>query len=215
MSNVEKIQEILRRLYILYPNPKTALNFETPLELLIATILSAQCTDKLVNLVTPGLFAKYRTTQDYANAPVEQLQQDISRVNFYRNKAKLIKAMAQMLVSDFGSQVPKTMEELDSLPGVARKTANVVLGNAFGINDGVVVDTHVSRLSQRLGLTKEKDPVKIERDLMKVVAREEWLNFSHLLIEHGRAICKAPKPKCPECSLRDTCPSATKFHPNI
>lgn len=215
MSNVEKIQEILRRLYILYPNPKTALNFETPLELLIATILSAQCTDKLVNLVTPGLFAKYRTTQDYANAPVEQLQQDISRVNFYRNKAKLIKAMAQMLVSDFGSQVPKTMEELDSLPGVARKTANVVLGNAFGINDGVVVDTHVSRLSQRLGLTKEKDPVKIERDLMKVVAREEWLNFSHLLIEHGRAICKAPKPKCPDCSLREICPSANKFYPAL
>lgn len=201
-----KVKEILKRLYKFYPHPKTALNYSTPLELLIATILSAQATDKVVNLVTPELFKKYVTASDFANAPVEEIDKMVSRVNFHQNKSKNIKAAAQMIVEKFNGEVPKTMEELDSLPGVARKTANVVLGNAFGIASGIVVDTHVMRLSNKLGLTLEKDPVKIEKDLMEIVPKENWIDFSHLLINFGREFCPARPHVCANCPLGDLCP---------
>ncbi len=206
MDPKEKIKEILKRLYKVYPSPKTALNYKTPLDLLVATILSAQTTDKLVNLVTPELFKKYKNVHDFANAPVEEIDKMIARVNFHSNKAKNIKAASQMIVQKFGGQVPQTMEELDSLPGVARKTANVVLSNAFGIASGIAVDTHVIRLSNKLGLTTEKDPVKIEKDLMQIVPRENWIDFSHLLINFGREYCPARSHICKECPLGDLCP---------
>lgn len=215
MEKTVLVYEIISRLLKLYPNPKTALHYSNPLELLVATILSAQATDKLVNQVTPELFKKYKNAQDYADAPLEELQKDISRINFYRNKAKAIKAASQIIVEKFRGEVPRTMEELDSLPGIARKSANVIQGNAFGIAEGIVVDTHVTRVSQRLSLTAQKDPVKIEQDLMKIVPKEKWLDFAHLLIDHGRATCKAPKPHCPECVLKDICPSAKKFYPDL
>lgn len=203
--------EVIERLEKEYPGASIALKHANPLELLVATILSAQATDVGVNKVTPGLFAKYRTAADYANADREQFEQEIRSTGFYRNKAKNIINAARTLLDNFGGQVPRTMAELVTLPGVARKTANIVLYNAYGIIDGVAVDTHVGRLAQRLGLSAYKDPVKIERDLMKQVPRQKWGRFSNLLIDHGRAVCTARKPKCDICLLNDICPSAFTF----
>jgi endonuclease-3 len=189
-----------------YPQAHCELKHSNPLELLIATILSAQCTDKRVNLVTAELFKKYRSAADFAKAPLPELEQAIKSTGFFRNKAKSIKAACQAIVEKHGGQVPRTMEELTALGGVGRKTANVVLGNAFDINTGVVVDTHVARLSQRLGLTREKAPEKIEQDLMQLAPQKEWALLSHLLIWHGRRRCYARNPDCPNCEVRDLCP---------
>jgi len=188
-----------------------ALTSKNPLELLISTILSAQCTDKRVNIVTKTLFKKYKTLEDYAKADIKELEQDIRSTGFYHNKARHIKKCCQMLIEKFGSQVPRTMEELLELPGVARKTANIVLSNVFGIVEGLAVDTHVRRLSERLGLTQNKNQDKIEQDLMKIVSKEMWMRFSDLLVFHGRRICMAKKPKCGECVLNKICPSAFTF----
>lgn len=207
MKIQEKVLEILNRLKREYPEPKTALNFKSPFELLVATILSAQTTDVHVNRVTESLFKKYKSVKDYADASPETLQQDLSSINFYKTKAKNIQGSAKMVLEGFNSKVPKTMDELMSLPGVARKTANIVLSNAYGINEGIAVDTHVRRLAYRLGLTKSEDPVKIEKDLMAITPKEEWGNLSHVLIFHGRKICQAKKPKHHECILYDICPS--------
>jgi endonuclease-3 len=198
--------EIVRRLHGEYPRAECELNWRTPLELLIATILSAQCTDVRVNIVTQTLFKKYRTPQDYLKVPETELQDDIRTTGFFRNKAKSIRGACQLLLDEFDGKVPQTMEEILRLPGVARKTGNVVLGTAFGITSGVVVDTHISRLSFRLGLTRESDPVKIERDLMKVLSREEWIFTGHALVWHGRRVCYARKPNCGGCVLFDICP---------
>ena len=202
---------MIPRLKAEYPDAQTELDWTNPLELLVATILSAQTTDVRVNGVTKTLFDKYRTAADYAEADPGELEEDIRPTGFYRNKARSLRGMAQALVEEHGGEVPRTMPELVALPGVGRKTANVVLGNAFGIDEGVVVDTHVRRVSNRLGLTEEQDPEKIERDLMAVVPREDWTVFSHLLILHGRRICKARKPDCPNCPVNDICPSARYY----
>lgn len=201
-----RVKRILASLDKLYPDATCALHFRTPLELLVATILSAQCTDERVNMVTPHLFAKYRTAHDYANADPETLMNEIRSTGFYRNKARHIIAMARQLVERHGGRVPETMEELTALPGVARKTANVVLGTALGKAEGIVVDTHVIRLSGRLGLSAHKDPVKIERDLMALIPRERWILFGHQMAAHGRTICLARKPRCEACPLRKDCP---------
>jgi endonuclease-3 len=210
MNTKEKIIDIITRLKKEYPEPKTALHFRSPFDLLVATILSAQATDVLVNKVTRDLFTKYTSVKDYADVPLERLRKDVSSINFYKTKAKNIQASAQIIVENFHTKVPKTMEELTTLPGVARKTANIILSNAYGINAGIAVDTHVKRLSYRLGLTKNEDPVKIERDLMESSPKEDWANLSHLLISHGRKICQAKKPKHQECVLSDICPSKDK-----
>ena len=207
MTNKEKLSEILKRLKKEYPHPQTALHFSDPFQLLAATILSAQATDVLVNKITENLFKKYKTVNDYAKVSLETLQKDVSSINFYKTKAKNIQASAMIIVEKFNARVPKIMEELVSLPGVARKTANIVLTNAFGINEGIAVDTHVRRLAYRIGLTKNEDPVKIEQDLMVLTPKEEWGNISHLLIFHGRKICQAKKPKHQECVLYNICPS--------
>lgn len=207
MENKEKILEILRRLKKEYSEPKTALKFSSPFELLVATVLSAQATDVLVNKVTEKLFKKYRTIKDYADVSLKEFQEDVRFINFYKNKAKNIQTAAKMIIEEFNGEVPKSMDELLKLPGVARKTANIILSNAYGINEGIAVDTHVKRLAQRLGLTKNEDPVKIEKDLMYMTPRKEWGNLSHLLIFHGRRICQAKKPNHKECILFDICPS--------
>ena len=194
-----------------HSDAEIALTFKNPLELLISTILSAQCTDKRVNIVTKTLFKKYKTLEDYAKADIKELEQDIRSTGFYHNKARHIKKCCQMLIEKFGSQVPRTMEELLELPGVARKTANIVLSNVFGIVEGIAVDTHVRRLSERLGLTQNKNQDKIEQDLMKIVPKEMWMRFSDLLVFHGRRICMAKKPKCGACVLNKICPSAFTF----
>jgi endonuclease-3 len=208
-KRVATIIEILRRTY---PDAKCRLDFGSPLELLVATILAAQCTDDRVNIVTKDLFRKYKTAADYARADPEQLQQEIRSTGFYRNKAKSIIGACGKIVADFAGQVPRTMEELLTLPGVARKTANVVLGSAFGVDEGIVVDTHVIRVSMRLKITdvKKPEPEKIERDLMAVVPREHWGMFSHWILFHGRAVCTARKPDCPGCPIAQLCPSAGK-----
>lgn len=206
MTLEEKVKIINERLKKEYPEPKIALDFTTPLELLVATIMSAQTTDKLVNTLTPALFKKYKTAQDYADADTEDIRQLISKVNFAGNKAKNIKAAAQMIVEKHNGKVPETMEELDALPGVARKTANVVLGQAFHKAEGIVIDTHMIRMSNKLGLTTQKDPVKIEQDLMKIVPKEEWINFPARLILHGRHFCTARPHDCSGCPLGDLCP---------
>jgi endonuclease III len=198
--------QVGRRLAKSYPTATCALNFESPLQLLVATILSAQCTDVRVNLVTKSLFTKYPDAQAFAKAKLPQLEREIQSTGFFRNKAKNIQACCQALVNEYGGQVPRDLEALVKLPGVGRKTANVVLGTAFGLATGVVVDTHVARLSYRLGLTAQTDPVKIEQDLMAVVPKTEWIDFSHRLIHHGRQICVARKPRCSECPLADVCP---------
>lgn len=207
MNKEKTISEILKRLKKEYPKQKTALKHKNPFELLVATILSAQATDVHVNKVTGDLFKKYRTVKDYATTPIEKFQKDVSSINFYKNKARNIIRSAIMIIEKFDSRVPKSMEELITLPGVARKTANIILSNAYGINEGIAVDTHVKRLSNRLGLTEHNDPVKIEKDLMEVTPKEEWSNLSHLLIFHGRNVCNAKKPKHNECVLFDLCPS--------
>jgi endonuclease III len=199
---------VVDRLKAEYPDARTELDWKNPLELLVATMLSAQTTDVQVNRVTQTLFAKYRTAEDYAQADPSELEEDVRPTGFYRNKARSLRNMAGALVEEHGGEVPATMQELVTLPGVGRKTANVVLGNAFGVDEGIVVDTHVRRVSGRLGLTDNKDPVKIEQDLMQVVPEEDWTVFSHLLILHGRRTCKARKPECPNCTLNDICPSA-------
>lgn len=201
-----RADEIIRRLKKEYPAAHCALNHTNAFELLIATILSAQCTDERVNQVTANLFRKYRQPQDYLEVLQEELEQDIHSTGFFRNKAKNIQGACQKIVEQFGGEIPQTMDELLSLNGVARKTANVVLGNAFGIASGVVVDTHVSRLSQRLGLTENTAPEKIEKDLQEIVEEKNWIMFPHWLISHGRKICQARKPKCDECVLNDICP---------
>ena len=203
------ISEVISRLKVEYPDARTELNWENPLELLVATMLSAQTTDVRVNMVTDKLFEKYRTAADYAGADLAELEADIRPTGFYRNKARSLQGMARALLDEHGGEVPRTMAGLVSLPGVGRKTANVVLGNAFGVDEGVVVDTHVRRVSRRLGLTAEKDPEKIEQDLLGVVPEGERTLFSHLLILHGRRVCKARKPDCPGCVLSDICPSST------
>ena len=189
-----------------YPDAECSLDFKSPLELLVATILSAQCTDERVNLVTKDLFRKYRSAAAYARAPLEQLEEDVRSTGFYRNKAKSIKGACEALVDGYRGRMPRDMDALVELPGVGRKTANVVLGTAFGIASGIVVDTHVSRICRRLGLTKQKDAVKIETDLMEQVPKHEWVAFSHRMIQHGRRLCTARKPKCDACPLEKLCP---------
>jgi endonuclease-3 len=201
-----RLKKIIAGLKKAYPDAHCELDHTNPLELLVATILSAQCTDKRVNLVTADLFKKYRSAADFARAPLPELEQAINSTGFFRNKAKSLKTCCQALVENHGSQVPRTMNELTQLGGVGRKTANVVLGNAYSINIGVVVDTHVARLSQRLGLTRATSPEKIEQELMKLVPQEQWTMFSHLLIWHGRRRCFARNPDCPGCEIRALCP---------
>ena len=203
-----KVNTIIGLLEKEYPDVKIALSHSTPFDMLIATILSAQCTDVRVNMVTESLFKKYKTPQDYIRTSQEELEKDIYSTGFYRNKAKNIKKLSDILVRDFDSKVPDTMEELLTLPGVARKTANVVLSAAFGKNEGIAVDTHVKRLSGRLGLTENTDPEKIEKDLLKIVPKDRWGDFTLILIRHGREICKARKPLCRDCVLNKLCPSA-------
>jgi endonuclease III len=204
----EQVNAIISELRRLYPQATCSLNFTNPLELLIATQLSAQCTDERVNIVTKKLFQKYRSVEDFANADPGEFEQDIRSTGFYRNKARNIRAACQRILTVYGGEVPRTMPDLLSLPGVARKTANVVLGYAFGISEGFVVDTHIGRLSRRFGWTKHTDPVKVEQDLMRIVPRTDWLDLSHLLIFHGRAICNARNPLCEQCTLVHLCPSA-------
>jgi endonuclease-3 len=204
-----KVSKIARLLIKEYPGARTALEFANPLEMLVSTILSAQCTDARVNQVTGRLFKKYRTVEDYANADMKALQQEIRQTGFFRNKAKNIKGAATALIERFNCKVPRTMEELLTLPGVARKTANIVLQNSYGIIEGIAVDTHVRRLSQRLGLSENTDPNKIEQDLMRIVPRKDWALITNLLIWHGRRVCKAPRPKCDACVLIKLCPSAS------
>ena len=203
-----RTRTIIRRLKRAYPGAKCSLNHTNPFELLVATILSAQCTDERVNMVTADLFRKYRKPEDYLNVSPRELEKDIQSTGFFRNKTKSIQGASKMLTEQYGGQVPRTMEELLELPGVARKTANVVLGNAFDIHAGVVVDTHVTRLSHRLGLTQQKTAEKIEQDLIPIVPKKDWVIFPHLMIYHGRKICKARNPLCAECTIEKQCPSS-------
>lgn len=208
MELKERTRKIIAALKRTYPDAKCSLNHSSPFELLIATILSAQCTDERVNIVTADLFRKYRQPEDYLKASTRQLEKDIRTTGFFRNKTRSIQGTARALTEEYGGQVPKTMDELLELPGVARKTANVVLGNAFGIKAGVVVDTHVSRLSHRLGFSQEKTAEKIEQDLIGLVPRKDWVIFPHLMIYHGRKVCKARNPLCSECVIEKFCPSS-------
>lgn len=210
MTRKERAAALAKRLPEIYPDAHCELDFSSPLELLVATILSAQCTDVRVNMVTPALFKRCPSAPDYAAIPQEELETLVHSTGFYRNKAKSIRGMGAALVERHGGVVPQTIEELSDLPGAGRKTANVVLGNAFHINEGVVVDTHVGRLSLRLGLTTNTDPIKVEQDLMDLFMQESWSDLSHWLIWHGRRRCKARNPACEECELRDLCPSVDK-----
>lgn len=211
-DNEIKVLKIIELLEGVYSNAKIALNYSNPLELLIATILSAQCTDERVNIVTKTLFQKYKKPEDYANANLEELEKDIRSTGFYRNKAKHIKKSCQILRERFNSEVPNSMKELFELPGVARKTANIVLSNAYGIDEGIAVDTHTQRVAKRLGLTENEDPNKIENDLMKITPKTKWKKITELFIFHGRKICSAKKPKCELCVLNKLCPSAFTFN---
>ncbi|AGC69170.1 endonuclease III [Thermoclostridium stercorarium subsp. stercorarium DSM 8532] len=204
MPSKETVNKIIEELERLYPDAGCSLTYSTPLQLLIATQLAAQCTDERVNIVTKELFKKYKTAEDFANADLKALEQDIRPTGFYRNKARNIKECCRMIIEKFNGEVPDSMEKLLMLPGVGRKTANVILGNIYNI-PGIVVDTHAKRLSNRMGLTKEEDPVKIEFDLMKIIPREKWSKFSNQLVFHGRAVCKARKPDCEACSIRPYC----------
>jgi endonuclease-3 len=206
-----RVREIIGLLRTHYPQSRTALEFRSPFEILVATILAAQCTDERVNKVTPALFRKYPTPAHFARADRAELEQDIRSTGFFRNKAKSIIGASTMIVEEYGGVVPDAMEKLVPLPGVARKTANIVLSAGFGKAEGIAVDTHARRLSQRLGLSRESDPDKIERDLLAVVPRKDWLDFNSMLVDHGRALCQARKPKCPECFLRTICPAAAVF----
>src|SRR2546421_9626536 len=211
MTRRERALALTERFRKVYPDAHCELDFKTPLQLLVATILSAQCTDKRVNMVTPALFSRYRTAKDYTNAPQAGFENAIKSTGFYRSKTKSIRGAMRAIAEEHGGKVPDTMEELCALPGVGRKTANVVLGNAFHKDEGIVVDTHVIRLSQRLGLTKHKDAEKIERDLMKLVPHEHWTDWSHWLIWHGRRRCYARKPDCSQCEVFRLCPSGKVF----
>ncbi|GCE13130.1 endonuclease III [Tengunoibacter tsumagoiensis] len=204
----EQVLAIITELRRLFPDATCSLHFSNPLELMVATQLSAQCTDERVNRVTARLFQKYQSVEDYATASQEEFEQDIRSTGFYHNKAKNIRAACQRIISTYGGEVPHTMEELLTLPGVARKTANVVLGYAYGVSVGFVVDTHVGRLSRRFGWTLNDDPVKVEKDLMQIIPHKDWLDLSHLLIFHGRATCESRKPRCEQCTLINLCPSA-------
>ena len=204
----KRARTILRRLEKLYPRTRTALDYTDPFELVVATVLSAQSTDKMVNIITKDLFRKYRTPQDYLKAKPGELEQDIKASGFFNQKAKSIRGLSQKLVDEFDGKVPDTMEDLIKLPGVARKTANVVLGNAFGKNEGIAVDTHVHRLSWRLGFSDRDDPNKVEQDLMKLFPRDKWFKVSHLLIDHGRNVCFARTPNCADCVVNELCPAA-------
>ena len=206
----EKIEDIIKILREEYPKTKTALTHKSAFELLVSTILSAQCTDERVNKITPFLFRKYKGPVDFARAKKAILEKDIRSTGFYRNKAKNIVASSKKIIKEFSGKVPDTMDKLITLPGVARKTANIVLSSAFRRAEGIAVDTHVKRLSGRLGLSKEKNPEKIEKDLMKIVPLKDWLDFNYLLVDHGRKICNARKPLCPECAINHLCPSAGK-----
>lgn len=207
MKNDTRLLQIISLLKREYPEPKTVLTFKNPFELLVATVLSAQTTDVLVNKVTENLFKRYKSIKDYAEASIDDLQKDLNSINFYKTKANNIKQCAITIIEKYDSLVPKTMEELTKLPGVARKTANIILYNGFGISEGIAVDTHVKRLSNRLGLTKNDNPQKIELDLMAITPKEEWGVISHLLILHGRKVCKAKKPGHDQCIISDICPS--------
>jgi len=213
--NIENKKEFARQIVSLlkahYPDSKVALNFTNSWELLVAVVLSAQCTDERVNQVTRSLFKKYKTVEDYAKADLREFEQDIKSTGFYKNKAKNIINIAKIILDKYGGKVPNKMEELLKLPGVARKTANIVLGNAFGIVEGIAVDTHVRRLAKRLGLSDKNDPVKIEKDLMEIFDRKDWFKVTYMLIDHGREICEAKKPRCDKCFLNEICPSAFKF----
>lgn len=211
LDNKTRVLKIISLLEKELPDAKIALNYTNPFELLVATILSAQCTDERVNLVTRTLFKKYKTAEDYANAEIKGLEQNVKSTGFYRNKAKNIKKASQILVEKYDSQVPRTMDEILELPGVARKTANVVLQNAYGIIEGIAVDTHVRRVSTRLELTRNRDPNKIETDLMEIVPHDKWMRITDMLISLGRKICTAKKPKCEICTLNKICPSAFTF----
>jgi len=204
----ERAPEVIRRLEAAYPDAKVALNFSNPLECLVATILSAQSTDEKINEVTATLFKKYRRAEDYLAVPEDELKADIKPTGFFNQKAASIRAACQRIVEVYGGEVPGTMEDLLTLRGVARKTANIVLGNSFGIVEGIAVDTHVKRLANRIGFSKESDPVKIEQDLMRLIPREKWFSFTYVLIDHGRAICHAKKPRCTECPIEPLCPSS-------
>lgn len=205
--------EVLQRLKKAYPNAKMVLSYSNNWELLVAVMLSAQCTDKTVNKVTPRLFATYKTVKDYRDAPIAGLESLIRSTGFYHNKAKNIQLAAKIIIEKFNAEVPKTMTDMLTIPGVARKTANVVLGNAYHVYEGIAVDTHVKRLSGRLGFSKQNDPEKIEKDLMQEFAKKDWFSVTYLLIEHGRTICDAKKPLCDQCILSDICPSAFQFLP--
>jgi endonuclease-3 len=211
-ARIEKIITILRREY---PRSRTALEFQTPLQILVATILAAQCTDERVNRITPALFRRYPTAAAFAAADRAELEAEVRPTGFFRNKAKSIIGAARKIVEDFGGQVPANMADLVMLPGVARKTANIVLSSGYGIAEGIAVDTHVKRLSGRLGLSRQHDPEKIEKDLLKLVPKKDWLDFNYTLVNHGRKICQARKPRCPECPLQKLCPSATRLHPEL
>ncbi|MFO7732650.1 MAG: endonuclease III [Candidatus Aminicenantes bacterium] len=207
----ERIGKIVRLLRRHYPQARTALEFRSPFQILVATILAAQCTDERVNTITPGLFRKYPAAADLARADREELEREIRPAGFFRNKAKSLLGASRRIVEAYGGEVPGTMDELLTLPGVARKTANIVLSAGFGKAEGIAVDTHARRLSRRLGLSRHDDPVKIERDLLALVPRKDWLDFNFLLVEHGRALCPARKPRCADCFLRGLCPSAAAF----
>ncbi len=211
LKNKKRALKVISILENAYPHAHIALDFQDPLELLVATILSAQCTDAQVNKVTPALFKKYKTAGDYANADLRTFEKEIHSTGFYKNKAKNIIAAAKMIADGFGGRVPGTMEDLIMLPGVARKTANIVLSNAFGKVEGIAVDTHVGRLSQRLGFSKNTDPNKIEQDLLELVPKEKWFVVNYLLVDHGRAICNAKRPLCEKCPVQKLCPSAASF----
>jgi len=211
-KRIGRIIEILRREY---PESRTALEFNTPLQILVATILAAQCTDERVNQITPALFKKYPGAADFARADRAELEGEIRPTGFFRNKAKNIIGAAARIVNDFGGRVPDRMEDLITLPGVARKTANIVLSSGYGKAEGIAVDTHVKRLSCRLGLSKQQDPEKVERDLLKIVPQEDWLDFNYMTVNHGRKVCQARKPHCPQCSLRSLCPSAVRLYPEL
>jgi len=214
-DNARRVRDIIRLLRRHYPASRTALDFRDPFGILVATILAAQCTDERVNKVTPALFRKYPGPADFARADRAELEAMVRPTGFFRNKAKAIIGASQRIVEAYGGVVPDTMEELVTLPGVARKTANIVLSAGYGKAEGIAVDTHARRLSQRLGLSRESDPDKIERDLLAIVPKKDWLDFNSLLVDHGRAVCQARKPRCPECFLRRLCPSAAKFFPEL
>lgn len=211
VSVKRRINRIINVLAKAYPDAKVALNFSTPLEILVSTILSAQCTDKRVNLVTKNLFKKYKTPKDYAKSEINELETIIRSTGFYKSKAKNIKNACQIIVEKFDSKVPRTMNELTGLPGIGRKTANIILSNSYGVIEGIAVDTHVARVSKRLGLTNAKEPDKIEQDLMKLIKKEIWVSFTYQIIEHGKQICNARKPLCNQCSLKSLCPSTLLF----